>query len=376
MSNKKKLVFTVNVDWFFCSHRLPLALEGQRRGFEVYVVGKDTGSFKNLEELGIKCILIDFERSGRNPLKEIAVIRKLRKLYEQLNPDIVHQITLKPSIYGTLALNRINHKARVFNAVSGLGYSFINDRRNFTTVILVSLLKKAFAGKRSNFIFQNPDDKQFYESLDFLTDTNYSIIKGSGVDESIFSYNSPTNRQKLTVILLARMLYDKGVMDFIAAAENLRAKHENKVEFLLAGGIDPENPAHIKEETLSTKCDGTYIKWLGHSSNVKGLYEQADIVCLPSYREGLPKSLVEAMAIGRPIITTDTPGCRECVVDGQNGYLVPVKDHNVLAERINTLLSDGDLRLKMGLASRQMMEKEMSLKTVIEKTFNFYEQVN
>ena len=199
------------------------------------------------------------------------------------------------------------------------------------------------------------------------------IIKGSGVDEKEFGFLAPVKKQKLIVVLLARMLKDKGVLEFIEAAQTLKKEFTGKAEFWLVGGIDEHNPAHITENELNEKCDPAYIVWLGHRSDVKHVYEQSDIVCLPSYREGLPKSLIEAMAIGRPIITTDAIGCRECVDEAINGFKVPVKDYQQLSVRMKQLLLDEDLRLKMGKASREKMVNEFSLKEVVAQTFNLYE---
>ncbi|HEY9001054.1 MAG TPA: glycosyltransferase family 4 protein [Mucilaginibacter sp.] len=369
----KKLLFVVNVDWFFVSHRLPLALEALKRNYDVYLATKDTGCKKQLTEHGIKVIDIDFERSGKNPVKELSLITKLTKIYKEIKPDVIHHITLKPSIYGTIAARKAKSKAKIINAVSGLGYTFTDNRQSLSKVFLKGLLKWAFSDQKSNFIFQNPDDQSFYNQMGFLNGKNFVIIKGSGVDEKEFSFFAPVKKEKLVVVLLARMLKDKGVLEYIEAARSLKKEFEGKVEFWLVGGIDEHNPAHITEQELKDKCDPGYVNWLGHRSDVKNIYEQSDIVCLPSYREGLPKSLIEAMAIGRPIVTTDAIGCRECVDEGINGYKVPVKDHQQLGARIKELLLDEDLRLKMGKASRDKMVNEFSLKEVVAQTFKLYE---
>lgn len=367
----KRIAFVVNVDWFFESHRLPLAIEALDRGWDVFLISKNTGRFEQLSGLGINCISIDFERSGKNPLRELKHILKLKEIYKTINPDIIHHITLKPSIYGTIASKRI--KAKVINAVSGLGYSFTDNRRSLSKIILIQLLKWAFKDKKSNFIFQNPDDKLIYDELKFLNSTNYVIIKGAGVDENKYRYVLPTEKDRIQIILAARMLKDKGVFEFIAAANLLKEKYQNKARFILVGAIDLDNPAYITADELNLLCDQRYIVWKGYESDMKKVYEEADIACLPSYREGLPKSLIEAMAIGRPIVTTDAIGCRECVDDNVNGLIVPIKDVEKLAEVIETLILDKNLRIEMGLKSRMKMEKEMSLNYVVSSTFTFYE---
>lgn len=369
----KKIVYVVNVDWFFISHRLPLALHALAIGYKVYVITKDTGRFAEMEAIGLKCIPLDFERSGRNPVKEFKLIFHLKKIYLHLIPDIIHHITLKPSIYGTTAARKAKSKAIIINAVSGLGYTFTGNRISVSKMILVGLMRIAFLKKTSRFIFQNPDDRAFYEKQHFLNASNNLIIKGSGVDENVFvQKNYEITSGKIRVVLVARMLKDKGILEFIRAAESLQTKYADKIEFILVGGLDLHNPAHITQKEIESHTKGGLIKWMGHRTDVKEIYTSADIVCLPSYREGLPKSLVEAMAIGCPIITTDTIGCRDCVDEGVNGYLVPVGNHVLLAQRIETLALDRELRIQMGNHSRLKMVKEMSLSQVIKMTFELY----
>jgi glycosyltransferase involved in cell wall biosynthesis len=371
--NKKKILYVVNVDWFFISHRLPLAMEAIRLNYDVFLVTRNSGRFKELEALGICCINVQFDRSGKNPLKEISIIRQLIKIYSSLSPNIIHHVTLKPSLYGTLAYRISRLNCTVVNAVSGLGYTFTADRKSLGKLLLLKFMSFVFYKKDTRFIFQNPDDKNFYKELGFLTDTNFIIIKGSGVDEKIFTPKYNIEKSGFKVVFLARMLKDKGVLEFISAAELLREKYSDKVEFNLVGSIDLNNPAAISEHELEIKCDGKYIKWLGHISEVKKVYQEADIVCLPSYREGLPKSLVEAMACGCPIITTNAIGCKECVDENYNGFLVPIGDYELLATRIIELYENRGLRVRMGQNSRIKMIKEMSLNKVVLKTFEFYE---
>lgn len=373
MLNRKKILYVVNVDWFFISHRLPLALEAIRLNYDVFLVTRNSGRFQELEALGVNCINLEFDRSGKNPLKEVSLIWQLIKIYTTLSPNIIHHVTLKPSLYGTLAYRITRINCIVINAVSGLGYTFTADRKSLSKILLLKFMSFVFYKKDTRFIFQNPDDKKFYKELGFLTDTNYIIIKGSGVDEKDFIPNYNMNKIDFKVVLLARMLKDKGIFEFIGAAELLRDKYSDKIEFNLVGGIDLNNPAAISEYELRVNCDGKYIKWLGHIKEVKKVYQEADIVCLPSYREGLPKSLVEAMACGCPIITTDAIGCRECVDDNYNGFLVPIGNHEQLASKILLLYHNKGLRVRMGLNSRRKMIKEMSLKNVVMRTFEFYE---
>ena len=188
---KKRIAFVVNVDWFFISHRLPLAVEAIKRGYDVFILTKNTGKFDELNLLGIKCIEVNFNRSGKNPLEELYILFKLRAIYNRLQPNILHHVTLKPTIYGTIAAKSLSSNPKVINAVSGLGYSFANNRSSISKFFLMHLLKFAFKEKSSFFIFQNPDDRDLYNNLNFLTTDNHIVLKGSGVDENNYSYSLP-----------------------------------------------------------------------------------------------------------------------------------------------------------------------------------------
>ena len=370
----KKIFYVINVDWFFLSHRLELALAAKKSGYDVFILAKDTGRKSEIEGYGLKFINIDFERSGKNPLKEIALIYKLASLYRKLRPIIVHHVTIKPSIYGSIA-KRLSIRAdiKVVNAISGLGYNFIEGRDGIVQKILKRLMRFAFSNL--NFIFQNPDDAKLYRKMGFLEHNDFRLIKGAGVDSEVFSFHPPTTKEKLNITLTARMLFDKGISEFIEAANLLEEKWKGKVIFNLVGDIDLANPAGISENELKSKMKRGYLEWKGHKKEIQPILIDADIVCLPSYREGLPKSLIEAMATGRPIITTNVPGCRECVDDGKNGFLVEVKKVEPLSNAIEKLIYDEELRLEMGKASRKKMLAELSLTKVIDKTLGYYTEI-
>jgi len=369
----KCAVYVVNSDWFFLSHRLPLALEAIQRGYKVLLVTKNSGRKAEIESYGITFVEVDIERSGKNPFKEFKLIFDLYRVYRKYKPSIIHHVTLKPALYGTIAAKMLSYKPVVINAVTGLGYLFLEDRKSIAKSIVHAMMRYAYKDQSTRFIFQNPDDRGMYDKMGFLNAGNNIIIKGSGVDTNDYRYKEPEHHEKLRILFPARMLFDKGIPEFVGAANLLRQKYEGRAEFVLAGGIDKLNPGAITEEALRALLVPGYITWVGHVSNMKPEYTNADIVCLPSYyKEGLPKSLVEAMASGRPIVTTDSTGCRECVVDGVNGYMVPVRNSEAVAKALEKLIESRELRIAMGKASREMMEKEMSLNTVIAKTFDFY----
>jgi glycosyltransferase involved in cell wall biosynthesis len=201
------------------------------------------------------------------------------------------------------------------------------------------------------------------------------LIKGSGVDLNKFTFEREIPKEKVRLILPARMLIDKGIMEFIEAARKIKEKVSEKAEFILVGDSDTINLAGITDEKLGKMMDKSYIQWIGFQKDIFQVLREADVVVLPSYREGLPKSLIESCAVGRPIITTDAPGCRECVIAGCNGYLVPVKDTDLLSQRMETLINDREKRATMGLNSRKLAEKEFSVEKVIEKHLEIYDSL-
>lgn len=369
----KNIFFIINIDWFFLSHRLQLALAMKNLGYGVYILTRDSGRSAEIESYGLKFINIDFDRSGKNPLVELSSIYKILKLMKKHSPEIVHNVTIKPALYGSIA-SKFYGKPNVVNAISGLGYNFIGNRQGLVQKILRKLMDFAFA-KDVNFIFQNPDDMNLYKQMGYLKRNRYKLIKGAGVDSDDFNYHAPMFNDKLQVVLIARMLSDKGVLEFAQAARILKPRWNKKVLFRLIGDIDSFNPAGLAESDLRSLESPDYLVWEGFREDIKSILIGADIVCLPSYREGLPKSLIEAMAIGRPIVTTDVPGCRECVEQNYNGFLVPSQNSELLAEALERLLSNSELRGEMGRNSRSKMERELSLQKVIADTKAFYEEI-
>lgn len=370
----KRIVFVVNIDWFFLSHRLPLALEAINKGFDVYLITANSGKRSEIEGYGINYIEVPFERSGKNLFHELKCIKLLAKHYKRLNPDIIHHVTLKAALLGSFAAKISGHK-NVINAISGLGYNFTDGRNGPLQKLIRFMMRKSFKSDKFYFILQNPDDIEMMKSQKLVPDNHYRLIKGSGVDLKEFPYTLPVIKDKIQILFPARILYDKGVMELIEAAKSLGKKWKGKAVFILAGDCDENNKAVVSEEELNKHLIPDYIEWIKFREDMILQYQQSDIVVLPSYREGLPKSLIEACAIGRPIITTDVPGCRECVIDGYNGRMVPVKTVVPLANAIEELCESKSLRDKMGSNSRVLAEQEFSIESVIEKTFLIYEEL-
>lgn len=371
---KRKLFIIVNVDWFFLSHRLPVALAAQKAGWDVTIVTADTGKLKDIEAKGLKVINLPMSRSGKNILEELGTLNFLRKLYKREKPDVVHHVGMKTILWGTLAA-KFTGVNGVVNAVSGLGGFFAEDNKSMLAKVMPKVLKFSHNRKNLLVIFQNQEDRAMYVKKGIIDDSQARFIKGSGVNLQEFCYTPEPTEGKVKIILTARMIVEKGIFLLTEAAEKLRKEYEDKAEFWLVGGID-DHPGAITKEQLDAACDGKYIKWLGYRTDVKELLQQSHIVAFPSYyMEGLPKSLIEATAVGRPIITTQSIGCKDTVDDGVNGYLIAPKEVEPLVEKLRMLIDDAALRQKMGKAAREKAERDFSLDVVIEKHLKIYQEL-
>ena len=371
----KKILFVANVDWFFISHRLVIAERAKALGYDVYVACGDSGRSGEIKNKNLKFIDLKFSRSGTNISEELKSFFKFYSLYKTIKPDIVHHITLKPVIYGSVA-SRLTGVNATLNAISGLGYNFTGSRKSKTQKVMISFMRYGFNQRNIATIFQNQDDHKEVKSLGVLNNSNMIyFIKGSGVDLDQYNYSEPNPQSPIRVLFPVRMLWDKGVKELRKATEIHKENYFNKIQFILAGLADTENKAGVTAEYLRDWSDGKYVNWIGYQTDMVSVYKNSDIVVLPSYREGMPKTLIEACAIGRPIITTNGIGCRECVEEGINGYKVAVKSSEQLAKAIESLILNPDLILRMGKASRRKAENEFDVNTVIDKHLNIYKKL-
>jgi glycosyltransferase involved in cell wall biosynthesis len=367
----KRLAYFVTEDWYFCSHRLPLAIAARQAGYTVYVITRVAVHGDEIEAAGLNLIPLDLSRRGKNPITEANVVRRLTRIYKEIRPDIVHHVALKPVIYGSIAA-RIAGVPAVVNAMAGLGYlySSSDSAARFFRPIFVRLIKLLLDNDRSTLILQNPDDVRVFCDSGVVDQSRVVLIQGSGVN--LEQYQSEPEHEGVPIVLLAsRMLWDKGVGEFVRAAEILK-RSGCEARFVLAGDNDEENPASISVAQLEAWAEGGDVEWWGRCTDMAGLFAKSHIVCLPSYREGLPKVLLEAASCGRPIVTTDVPGCREVVTQGENGFLVPVKDEHALAEAIRTALDSAELRSRMGQAGRQIVQARFTIDKVIADTLAVY----
>lgn len=369
---RPKLLFLVTEDWYFCSHRLPLARAALDAGFDVSVATRVRSHGKQITAAGINLIPLSLQRSGRNPLREMAAIYEIARIYRRIAPDIVHHVAMKPVLYGSLAA-KITGVPVVINALAGMGYVFTSNKPSAKRLRPLITLALRLLLKNSRVILQNPDDRATLIAAGVLKEKQVTLIRGSGVDTKRFHMIQESDDTPL-VVLAARMLWDKGVGEFISAARQL--KDDNvKVDFVLAGEIDPDNPAHISRYRLQTWHDSGYIEWAGKVDDMEKLLARANIVCLPSYREGLPKVLLEAASCGRAIVATNVPGCREAVHHNENGLLVPVRNSDALAAALRRLIENPSLRHQFGLRGREMAEKEFSLEKITGETLALYRKL-
>jgi glycosyltransferase involved in cell wall biosynthesis len=367
----KKLLIVVNEDRFFLSHRKDIALKAQTEGFDVTIVCKDTGRADEVAALGLPMIELPINPTGMNLKEELKTLFFLRKLYRQQKPDIVHHVGLKTILWGGIAA-KLTNVPSVVNAVCGLGVLFSGEKLTFVARAVMRVMAWSNAGKNVQEIFQNADDIQLFKTYGVVKDEQCCFVKGSGVDLNELNYIPEPEEGKIRVIFTARMVREKGTITLIEAAEKLRGEFGDKAEFLLCGDLS-NNPEGIKKEELEAYCDGVYLQWLGFRRDVRDLLMASHIMAFPSYyREGVPLSLIEACAAGRPIVTCDSIGCRDTVDDGVNGFLIPPRDSDALAEKLRVLFLDKSLREAMGRKGREKAEKEFSLKIVVDKHLEIY----
>jgi glycosyltransferase involved in cell wall biosynthesis len=364
-----RITYVVNVDWFFLSHRLPLATAALDAGCAVSVVAADTGHAEAIRDAGMEFVPLPISRSGANPLQELKTFRFLLHHYRTQRPDLVHHVTIKPVLYGSLAA-RLVRGFPVVNAISGLGYLFTAAEPRLRRRLALEIYRTALNTPASVTVLQNDDDRDELVGGGIVDADRIRMIRGSGVDCARF-VPTPEPPGPPVVLLPARMLFDKGVEVFVRAAEALR-RDTPSTRFVLVGAPDPGNPASIDEEQIRQWVATGVVEWQGHVVDMAEAFRKAHIVVLPSRREGLPKALLEAAAAARPIVATDVPGCREIVRHEVNGLLVPPDDSTSLATAIRRLLHDRALRERYGDAGRALVVAEFSEQIVVGQTLELY----
>lgn len=374
-SRESRLLFVVNDAAFFLSHRLPIAIAAQRAGYRVSVATANGPAVTRIEAAGIEHHILPLSRSSRNPFKDLVLFAALLHLFRRARPDIVHLVTIKPVLYGSLVA-RIARVPSVVAAVPGLGFVFIGRgwRSQLLRTIVGTMYAAAFRHPRLHVVFQNQEDLEMMTKLARLGPGKTTLVPGSGVDLDAYDAR-PRGEQHIPIVLMAaRLLRDKGVNEFVAAARLLRTRGV-VARFQLAGDPDPGNPSSIDAGQLAEwRAEGT-VELLGFRADMSQLMAESDIVVLPSYREGMPKVLLEAAAGGRPVVTTDVPGCRDAIESGISGLLVPARDTEALAGAIARLIADTALRARMGRAGRELAERRFSIESVVKTHLSIYRLV-
>jgi glycosyltransferase involved in cell wall biosynthesis len=368
-----RLVMVVNVDWFFLSHRLPVALAARDAGLEVVVTAADTGRGAEIRAHGLRFVPLPVSRRGLGPVAELRTLGFLAVLYRRLRPDLVHHVTIKPVLYGTLAA-RLAGRPGVVNAISGLGYVFGAGGAGPLRGSIRALYRRALRYPGVRTIFQNPEDRDDFVREGLVRAHDTVLIRGSGV--SLHTFRATPEPQGTPVVLLpARLLWEKGVGEFVEAARVLRAEGVD-ARFVLAGRVVEGNPTCVPEAELRRWVDEGVVEWWGDRADMPEVLAASTVVALPTfYKEGLPKVLLEAAACARPLVATDIPGCREIVRPGVNGVLIPPRDPAALAGALRGLLADAAARARMGSASRRIAEAEFSDRLVVEQTLALYAEL-
>ena len=396
-----KVVLFANTEWYLYNFRRSLAAALCDAGHDVILVSPLGPYGEKLRALGFRWEAVPMARRSLNPLRELRVVLWLCDLFRREQVDLVHSFTIKSAIYGALAAKLAGVPSQV-NAVAGLGYVFSSD--DFQARVLRpwvrGLIRGTLGGRQSRLILQNPDDVEAFERNALVRAELIRLIPSSGVDCRRFSPDAPKENPAdgawnegmgqfgfaakpdscshlpLRVLLPARMLWAKGVGELVEAARILRAERRS-IDFLLAGSPDPGNPGSVPASQIHQWEAEGLVKWLGHVDDMPALFRMVDVVALPTtYGEGLPRGLIEAGACGCPLITTDAPGCREIVVDGFNGFLIPLGDARALAQAIAILHDDPEQRENMGRAARVKVIQEFDEKIVIRRTLAVYQELS
>jgi glycosyltransferase involved in cell wall biosynthesis len=375
----KKVILFANTDWYLYNFRLSLARKLREDGYEVVLLSPDGEYGPKLQELGFRWQAVPMSRRSLNPLRELAFIVWLARLFRKEKPGLVHGFTIKSAVYGSLAARLAGVPVRV-NAVAGMGYVFTSRdlRARLLRPVVRRVMRSAFNGQGSALVLQNPDDLALFKQARIVDERAIWLIKGSGVNCARFVARSAASLEShapLRILLAARLLWDKGIAEYVDAARLLK-KENRSVRFFLAGSPDEGNPAAVEKALIEKWVDEGLLDWLGHVSDMPKLLAEMDVVVLPSYREGLPKTLIEAAACALPLITTDAPGCREVVSrNGDDGLVVPIRNSAALADAVRLLDDDRALGRKLGLAAREKVLKEFDENIVIDKTLEVYREL-
>lgn len=373
-----KVILVANTSWYLYNFRLPLLKELRSAGYTVEAIAPHDEYTHLIQHEGFKIHHWVVTRSSINPFLEMRALADLAKLYRRERPDLVHHFTIKACVYGTLAA-KSSRIYRVVNSITGLGHLFVGRRKRTRLLrrALKPVYKAVFTAKRSTVVFQNAEDQERLIQLGITDGERARLIHGSGVDIEHFKPTEDSAgkfHDPVKLLFPSRLIKEKGIYDVLKAFLALRENGE-AIELLIAGDIDDGNRSSLSKEDLSALRNDSQIKLLGHVNDMRSLYANSDIIILPSWREGLSRSLIEAAAMERAIVTTDVPGCREVIDHGDSGLLIPPKDPRSLELAITLLLQQPDLARRLGKQARQKVFNEFQVSLVNEKTLGQYKEL-
>ena len=373
--NRPSVLFLVAEAKYFLSHRLSLAQSAKEEGYDVIVATNDSNKLGFLQER-FMVVEIPFNRSIGGLREEFRILAALGRCIRKHRPAIVHAVSLKISILAALCMWRVRGSA-LLCAFTGLGHLFTSTKVSAKLLKFIVQLTLRLLLSNINYwsVVQNKEDLELIQRVRGGDSTRLLMIPGSGVNTDFFPYSEIPKDKAHKVLFPARLLIDKGIQEFAVAARSIMSRRSN-VEFVIAGGLDPSNPSAIRQSEVESWIEEGIIDWLGEVQDMRPLYQGSTIVCLPSYREGLPKSLLEAASSGRPLVAADVPGCREICRPGQNGLLVPVKDSITLALTLENLLDDIELCEGLGKQGRKIVESEFSECRINNVFLGLYKRMN
>ena len=377
MTRKIDFIFTSNSSWYIWNFRINLIEELLNKKFSVLVVAPFDSYSIRLKNKGCMFINWDLQRSSINPINEFKSLLNIFKIYKRYQPKIIHQFTIKSCLYGSIAAKLLN-KSYLINSITGLGHLFLthNLKNYFLKIITMPFYRFALNYKNSILIFQNESDKNIYNKLNLIK-VKSTLIKGSGVDTKYFSpvKNNHCNKKVPIILFPSRIIKEKGIVELIKSCSILVEKGFN-FELNIVGNFDKGNRSFLLKSDIDTLItDHKKIKYLGHQNNMRKLYSNADLIVLPSWREGLSRSLLEAASMECAIITTNVPGCNDIIDHGENGLLVPLKDEKALSLAIELLLKNKSFSKKIGKNARKKVLKNFDEKIIIKKTLEIYEKI-
>ena len=370
------LLFVVTEDWYFMSHRVGLARRALDAGWRVVVAARESDRAADIRAQGLEFVALPFERALTYPWRDVRLVAALRRVLGEVAPDVVHLVSLKPILLGGLALRLSPRATPAVLAFTGLGYIFSSSAglARLLKPVVVRLLKHIAHERRAWVLAQNRDDLALLCEHGVADAARASIIAGAGLDLDAYPATPLPPRDAALVILPARVLRDKGVHEFVAAAARVRALRPD-VRFALVGSHDVANPGAVDARELTQWVASGAVEWWGHRRDMAAVYAEAYVVCLPSYREGLPRVLLEAAACARPLIATDVPGCREICIDGETGITVPAQNVEALVEALLRMLDTPALAATCAAAARARVEREFTLTRIADETLALYQRL-